>query len=209
MEHCPASPSPLLQAPGGTGRKKKKKNWRETERGEGEGKGEGEGSVKEERERDSTRWIMQSCQRRLLLEVLAVLKGSSPDLHQLHLALSPLPMAASRLICAPANGQQQDEVGGRVARGGGEASWWQVDCLGGTHRQRQVRSLLPLFTEVTDREIWADMYSSPRGSIITEQRLSGELPFQQSGQRWRLGVAEGFVCWSQDVCQLSLSKCIR
>lgn len=61
---------------------------------------------------------MQSCQRRLLLEVLAVLKGSSPDLHQLHLALSPLPMAASRLICAPANGQQQDEVGGRVARGG-------------------------------------------------------------------------------------------
>lgn len=47
-----------------------------------------------------------------------MLKGSSPDLHQLHLALSPLPMAASRLICAPANGQQQDEVGGRVARGG-------------------------------------------------------------------------------------------
>lgn len=100
--------------------------------------------------------------------------------------------------------------GGREGgEGGGEASWWQVDCLGGTHRQRQVRSLLPLFTEVTDREIWADMYSSPRGSIITEQRLSGELPFQQSGQRWRLGVAEGFVCWSQDVCQLSLSKCIR
>lgn len=48
-----------------------------------------------------------------------MLKGSSPDLHQLHLALSPLPMAASRLICAPANGQQQDEVGGRVAGGGG------------------------------------------------------------------------------------------
>lgn len=153
----------------------KKKNWRETERGEGER------SVKEEGERDSTRWIMQSCQRRLLLEVLAVLKGASPDLHQLHLPLSPLPMAGSRLICAPANGQQQDEE-----EGGGQATWWQVDCLGGTHWQRQVRSLLLLFTEVTDREIWADLYSGPCGNIITEQRLSEELPFQHSGQRWLL-----------------------
>lgn len=106
--------------------KKTKKNWRETERGEGER------SVKEDRERDSTRWIMQSCQWRLLLEVLAVLKGTSPDLHQLYQPLSPLPMAESRLICAPANGQQQDEEGG--GRGTGQATWWQVDCLGGTHR---------------------------------------------------------------------------
>lgn len=73
------SPSPCA---GRHGKKKKEKNWRETERGEGER------SVKEERERDSTRWIMQSCQRRLLLEVLAVLKAASPDLHQLHLPLS-------------------------------------------------------------------------------------------------------------------------
>lgn len=53
-------------------KRKKKENWRETEREEAER------SVKEERERDSTRWIMQSCQRRLLLEVLAVLKGEKP-----------------------------------------------------------------------------------------------------------------------------------
>lgn len=43
------------------------------------------------------------------MEVLAVLKRASPDLHKLHLPLSPLPVAESRLICAPANGQQQDE----------------------------------------------------------------------------------------------------
>lgn len=43
MEHCPGSPSPLLQALGGT---KKQKNWRETERGEAER------SVKEESERE-------------------------------------------------------------------------------------------------------------------------------------------------------------
>lgn len=42
-----------------------------------------------ERERDSTRWIMQSCQRWLLLEVLAALKGSRADLHQLHSHHSP------------------------------------------------------------------------------------------------------------------------
>lgn len=41
-----------------------------------------------------------------------MLKGASPDLHQLHLPLSPLPVAGSRLICAPANGQQRDEDGG-------------------------------------------------------------------------------------------------
>lgn len=82
-----------------------------------------------------------------------LLKGASPDRHQLHQPLSPLPMAESRLICAPANGQQQDEEAGK-----GLATWWQVDCLGGTQRQRQVHSLLPLFTEVTD---WADLYSSP------------------------------------------------
>lgn len=108
MEHCPGPPSPLLRAPGGRGKKEGeelKRNWKRRGRGERQG-GKGE--------RDSTRWIMQSCQRRLLLEVLAVLKGASPDLHQLHQPLSPLPMAESRLICAPANGQQQGEEGG----------WW-------------------------------------------------------------------------------------
>lgn len=80
----------------------------------------------------------------------------------------------------------------------GQATWWQVDCLGGTQRQWQVRSLLPLFAEVTDREIWVDLYSGPHGNIITKQRLSEELPYQQSGQRWPLCFSKCFVCWSQE-----------
>lgn len=120
---APVPPLPFSERREARGKKKKKKktekttkkNWGETERGEGER------SVKEERERDSTRWIMQSCQRRLLLEVLAVLKGASPDLHQLHQPLSPLPMAESCLICAPANSQQQDEEGRWGRRLGGRA----------------------------------------------------------------------------------------
>lgn len=134
------------------------------------------------------RWIMQSCQRQLLLEVLAVLKGASPDLHQLHQPLSPLPVAESCLICAPANGQQRDEKrrgAGLESRAELGPTWWQVDCLGGTRQLRQVHSLLPLFTKVRDREIWADMYSSAQENIIIQQRLSPKLPFQHSGQRQR------------------------
>lgn len=99
--------------------------------------------------------------------------------------LSPLPVAESCLIRALANGQWDEAK--RVLGGGGvdQATWWQVDCLGGTHQERQVRCLLWLFTEVTDRQIWADLYSSPSGNIITKQRPSEELPFQHSAL-WRL-----------------------
>lgn len=72
------------------------------------------------------------------MEVLAVLKRAGPDLRKLHQPLSPLPVAESCLICAPANSQQHD-VGG----GGGwvtlvRATRWQVNCLGGTHWYREV-----------------------------------------------------------------------
>lgn len=161
MEHCPGSPSPLLQALGGT---KKQKNWRETERGEAER------SVKEERERDSTRWIMQSCQRRLLLEVLAVLKRASPDLHKLHLLLSPLPVAESRLICPPANGQQQDEGVWGELRGQpghlvtGELSW--RDTLGTT----STLFIIIIYRGHQQGDLsW--YVQPPCGNIITGQRL--------------------------------------
>lgn len=108
MEHCPGSPSLLLQVPGGTGGGGGKNNWRETERGEGER------SVKEERERDSTRWIMQSCQRRLLLEVLAVLKGSSADLHQPHSHHSPWLRAVWSVLRQMANKMRRGDVEGRA-----------------------------------------------------------------------------------------------
>lgn len=158
MEHCPGSPSPLLRVPWGIIKKKinkknkKRRNWRETRRGEGES------SVKEER--DSTRWIMQSCQRRLLLEVLAVLKRARPDLHQpysINHSHSPWLRAVWSVLRQMANNKMRRGVG----RGPVQGTRWQVDCLGGTRQRRQARSLLPLFTEVTDGEIWADMYSSP------------------------------------------------
>lgn len=100
----PLSFSKCREARGGG----KKNNWRETERGEGER------SVKEERERDSTRWIMQSCQRRLLLEVLAVLKGSSADLHQPHSHHSPWLRAVWSVLRKMANKMRRGDVEGRA-----------------------------------------------------------------------------------------------
>lgn len=121
MEHCLGSPSLLLQAPRGTEKGTEDKLKEERERAASRRK-----EREKERARDSTRWIMQSCQRRLLLEVLAVLKRASPDLHKLHQPLSPLPVAESCLIYAPANSQQHDagaegqQPGHLVA---GELSW--------------------------------------------------------------------------------------
>lgn len=142
-------------------KKELKRNWKSSVR-EGE-----RARVMEEKERVSTRWIMQSCQRRLLLEVLAVLKGASPDLHKLHQPLSPLPMAESCLICAPANGQQHDEeeaiVGGHLVTG--ELSWRDTPATPST-----------LFITIIYRGHQQGDLSwcvqPPCGNIITEQRLS-------------------------------------
>lgn len=84
-------PSPTATRHGGEAEKRRgeKKSWREPERGE-----RARGASRREGERDSTRWIMQSCQRRLLLEVLAALKGSSADLQRLPSHCSPRLRAA-------------------------------------------------------------------------------------------------------------------
>lgn len=112
MEHCPGSPSPLLQVPGGKKKKKEgelKRNWKRRGREKRQG-GKGE--------RDSTRWIMQSCQMRLLLEVLAVLKGASPDLHEpysINHSHSPWLRAVWSVLRQIANNKiQRGEVGGRA-----------------------------------------------------------------------------------------------
>lgn len=175
-----------------TRRHERKRRKRRTERGEERERG----ASRRKSQRDPTIWIMQSCQRRLLLEVLAVLKESSRDLHQLHQPLSPLPMAERRLIHAPENGQQQDEE--EVGWGGGWPLGDRWIVLEGHTGPRQVHSLLPLFTEVTDREIWAGSYSGPRGNIITEQRLSEDMQVQHSGQQWPVEFCKLLVCWSQE-----------
>lgn len=183
-------------------RREARKKRKEEELKRNRERGEGERSVKEGRERDSTRWIMQSCQRRLLLEVLAVLKGAIPDLHQLHQPPSPLPMAESRLICAPANGQQQgEEGGGRGDRPGhlvtGGLSWRDTPATTSTlfitviyrgHRQGDVS--------------W--FVQQPLGNIITEQRLSEELPFQHSGQWWLLRFYKMLCVLKSGVCASSV-----
>lgn len=153
------------------------KSWREPERGERE-----RGASRREGERDSTRWIMQSCQRRLLLEVLAALKGSSADLQWLPSRCSPWLRAAWSVLR-----QMVNKMRWRVAAG---ASRWQVNGLRGTYRRRQLRSLLQLFTEVTDGEIWADLHRNPSGNIITKQRNREELPFQHSTPWWLLHLCK-------------------
>lgn len=81
-------PSPTAMRHRGGEEKKEKieedKTWRDWERG----------ASRREGERDSTRWIMQSCQRQLLLEVLAALKGASTDLQRLLSHCSPWLSAA-------------------------------------------------------------------------------------------------------------------
>lgn len=77
------------EARGRGGKKEGGKKAGEPERGE-----QARGASRREGERDSTRWIMQSCQRRLLLEVLAALKGSSADLQRLPSHCSPRLRAA-------------------------------------------------------------------------------------------------------------------
>lgn len=83
-------PSPTATRHGGEAEKRRGgESRREPERGE-----RARGASRREGERDSTRWIMQSCQRRLLLEVLAALKGSSADLQRLPSHCSPRLRAA-------------------------------------------------------------------------------------------------------------------
>lgn len=95
MEHCPASPSCLHQLPRGTWERSKKRKKRGGKKPEERLKEEWErGASRRQGERDSTRWIMQSCQRQLLLEVLAALKGASADLQRLPSHCSPRLRAA-------------------------------------------------------------------------------------------------------------------
>lgn len=116
MEHCPGSPSPLLQVPGGNEKRVKKKRRGTEEKLKEEREGEKRQGGKGER--DSTRWIMQSCQRRLLLEVLAVLKGASPDLHQpysINHSHSPWLRDVWSVLRQMANNKMwRGEVGGRA-----------------------------------------------------------------------------------------------
>lgn len=149
------------------------------------------GASRREGERDSTRWIMQSCQRQLLLEVLAVLKGSSADLQQLPSHCSPRLRATWSVLRQMVNKMRRRREG---------VSRWQVNCLRGTYRQRQPRSLLQLFTEVTDREIWADLHGNPGGNIITKQRNSEELPFQHSTPWWLLHLHKMLRVLKSGVC---------
>lgn len=91
---------------------------------------------------------------------------------------------------------------------GGAGHWWQVDCLGGTHWHRQVFSLLPLFTEVTDREIWAQLHSDPRGTIITGQRLrEGVCHFSVLVSTGFSGLQKSLCAGVRCVCRLSSSQC--
>lgn len=124
MEHCPGSPSPLLQALGGT---KKQKNWRETERGEAER------SVKEERERETRQdelckavrggycWRCWLCWR----EPALISTSSIYCSHH-----SPWLRAVWSVLRQTANNKMRGFGG---SWGASQATWWQVNCLGGTH----------------------------------------------------------------------------
>lgn len=131
---------------------------------------------------------MQSCQRQLLLEVLAALKGASADLQRLPSHCSLRLRAAWSVLRQMVNKMRWRVVVVAREEAGVGVGWllWQVNCLRGTYRGRSVRSLLRLFTEVTDREIWADLHWNPSGNIITKQRNSEELPFQHSTPWWLL-----------------------
>lgn len=124
MEHCPASPSCLHQLPRGAGERSKKKKKEEEKKPE-ERQKEERGASRREGERDSTRWIMQSCQRQLLLEVLAALKGASADLQRLPSHCSPRLRAAWSVLRQMVNKMRWRVV--VVARGGG-GGWGMVGC---------------------------------------------------------------------------------
>lgn len=188
-------PSPTATRHRGEGVKKRKK-WA-TERGDWE-REEHQGG----KERDSTRWIMQSCQRQLLLEVLAALKGSSTDLQQLPSHCSLWLRAAWSVLRQMVNKMRWRVAVAVVVAAAvwGEVSRWQVNCLRGTYRQRQARSLLQLFTEVTDREIWADLHRNPSGNIITKQKNREDLPFQHSAPWWLLHLHKMLLVLKSEVC---------
>lgn len=157
MEPCLRFPSLLLQAPRGTEKGTGNKLKEDSERA---------ASRRKERERDSTRWIMQSCQRRLLLEVLAVLKRASPDLHKLHQPLSPLPVAESCLICAPANRQQR--------HAGGEGQWPGHSVAGELSWRDTPMRTSTLFITIIYRgqgqEDLSGYVKPPSGNTITGQK---------------------------------------
>lgn len=109
---------------------------------------------------------------------------------------------------APHGCEQPDPCSGKwsIKWGGGRRRRregvlrWQVNCLRGTYRWRQRRSLLQLFTEVTDREIWADLHRNPGGNIITKQRNREELPFQHSTPWWLLHLRKMLRMLKSGVC---------
>lgn len=109
-------------------------------------------------------------------------KGSQPWSPPtiLHQPLT-LPMAESRLICAPANSQQQDTGGGVQGAGPGHL------VTGGlSWRDTAVTTSMLFITVIYGGQRWGDLswcVQQPRGNIITEQSLGEELPFQHSGPR--------------------------
>lgn len=195
MEHCPGSPSPLLQALGGT--KKKQKNWRETERGEGAKsvKEEGEwGSARETRQDELCKAVRGSyCWRCCLCWREPALISTSSIYHSHH---SPWLSAVWSVLRQTANNKMvffSFGVGG-VGRAS-QATWWQVNCLGGT---TSTLFIIVIYRGHQRGDLsW--YIQPPCGNIITGQRLSEYLPLQHSGQRWLL-----LFCFVTSVQQLVL-----
>lgn len=113
--------------------------------------------------------------------------------------LSPLPMAESRLISALANSQSDGCRGGWIGGWAGPLGdrWIVLEGLAGKDKYA---FYYPLFMEVTDREIWADLCSSPGRNIVSKQKSSEELPFQHSGG--------GYAGFCRLLCVMKSGVCV-